>query len=732
MALGLILGMSTSTFGQTARKMADLTLEELLNVRIVTVTRTGEGASDAPGVVEVVTAAQIQRRGYRSLADLLRDLPAVNVNVAVDQDLSSDLTVQGMRGASRMVVLLDGVRITSPTNEPIPMLANYPVHNARQVEIVFGPASALYGADAFSGVINIITNDVEDAAGVRVATALGQGGLSNTSASYGAVLGAARLMIAGQFQYDAQPDLTKYYPELFGGLASHRSGTFDTIFGPMIAGVPVSADYDVPVRAHSVHALLVAGPLRASLFQSGVRTSNTPAYTPDNSVYNDIAFAENNLVVGSLSFATRAARADMETTVTASRHELAPGSGYLNVFSGLQRSYKYAYGSMLRAEHQATWKAGPALRLTAGGAYERLFSVPQSADLVAPVTNRSQPGTLLGSNIQDERFQIRYANVGGYLQGQWTISERSTLTAGIRGDYNSRYETVFNPRIGIVSRLTKSTVAKVLYGTAYLAPSPYQAYAHWGSFYSTDGGATYQSDFWHVPNPDLKPQHKKTVEGQIQQALGANLSVTLSLFYSRFSDLVLESDITSRESGQYLGWPVALIHQSLNGGRETTHGGTLSADYLLGASRRQLRVRAALSLADGSVAADAAPGGRLESGGLAPVLFHASADLDWGDWSIAPRLIAIGRQRALAFETPESGPWRRRTIAGYTTVDVSIRRTRLAGPLDLFVTIDNLLDARYRHLNLRAFTNPEEFAGSPQNPRRITIGAQISFGNRTP
>ena len=87
--------------------------------------------------------------------------------------------------------------------------------------------------------------------------------------------------------------------------------------------------------------------------------------------------------------------------------------------------------------------------------------------------------------------------------------------------------------------------------------------------------ATYQSDFWHVPNPDLKPQHKKTIEGQVQQALGANLSVTLSLFYSRFSDLVLESDITSRESGQYLGWPVALIHQSLNGGRETTHGGTL-------------------------------------------------------------------------------------------------------------------------------------------------------------
>jgi hypothetical protein len=61
-----------------------------------------------------------------------------------------------------------------------------------------------------------------------------------------------------------------------------------------------------------------------------------------------------------------------------------------------------------------------------------------------------------------------------------------------------------------------------------------------------------------------------------------------------------------------------------------------------------------------------------------------------------------------------------------------VRRVRLAGPLDLIVTIDNLLNARYRHLNLRAFTNPEEFEGSPQNPRRITVGAQVSLGGRNP
>jgi hypothetical protein len=45
--------------------------------------------------------------------------------------------------------------------------------------------------------------------------------------------------------------------------------------------------------------------------------------------------------------------------------------------------------------------------------------------------------------------------------------------------------------------------------------------------------------------------------------------------------------------------------------------------------------------------------------------------------------------------------------------------------VDLFVSVENALDARYRSMNLRAFTNPEEFVGSPQNPRRIVAGVQL-------
>jgi outer membrane cobalamin receptor len=725
--LVLALSAAAAAAEQTVpTDLSRLTLEELLNIPVVIVTRTIEGAARAPARVDVVTAAQIQRRAYRSLMDLLEDLPGFKVDTAVDQDISSDVTVQGTRGTGRLVVLLDGIRISSPTGEPLPILANYPVHNARQVEILYGPASAVYGADAFSGVINIISRDVTEAEGLRVRTSVGQSGLSSTETSFGTRLGSrASLVVAGQYLYDRQPDLSRVYPDLFNGLDSHRTGVFNTIFGPMTPAVPVADRYRLPVRARSFQATMRAGGLQVMLFESVLRASNTPAYTPDNAVYNDIAYQQNELLIGAASYTRAAGSATHTTTVSAGRHEMDPSSGYLNVYSGMQRSYKFAYGSMLKAEHQTTWRAAPSWVITTGGAHERYFSIPQTADLNAPVRSRATGGTILGTTIEDQFFRLHYTTTGGYAQAQWNAAPAVSLTGGLRADYNSRFGATFNPRVGLVTYPGGITTIKAMYGTAFLAPSPYQAYLRYGSFSSDDGGETYRSPFWHVPNPDLRPQRVRTLETQIQQQLAASVTFTATGFVSLLRDLVRDSDISAGLSGTYLGWPVEVIQTSVNGGREDTWGGTLAVDSLHAFGvERQLRLRADVSVANGRVYELDAPGRYVESGGITPLMFRATADFDWGAWSVAPRLLVVSRQRALATEAT-AARWRRRTIDGYATLDVAVQRRNVFTNVDGFVTIDNALDARYRHMNLRAFTNPEEFEGSPQNPRRITVGVQL-------
>jgi outer membrane receptor protein involved in Fe transport len=711
----------------TTAQLGDASLQELMNVTVRTASGTDQSLADAPARMQVVTEGQIRRRGYRSLAEVLNDIPEFKVDLNADPDYPTELTVQGTRGANRVIVLLDGIRISSPTNEPLPILANYPVHNAEQIEIVFGPASALYGADAFSAVINIISKDPAARPGLVVDSSVGQYGLYNQSATYSSRIGAAgSLFVAGQLLRDRQPDLSRFYPADFQGLRGQHSGVFDTIYGPMAAAGTVSPDYDIPLSAGSLQAGFRRGGLRLSLFENRSRVSTALPTRPDNSVYNAAAFNRNTLIVGAGSYVANLGSFATTSTVTASRHELAPESGYWNVYSNMQRSYKYAYGSMLKGEEQVAWMPNAAMTVTAGATLEHFNAIPQTADLSAPLASRARPGMILDTNIPDYLSKLRYDNTGVYSQLQYAMSPRLALTVGGRADYNTRYGGTFNPRVGFVAKPADHTTLKLLYGTAYLAPSPYQAYTHYGSFVTSDGGRTYTSEYWHVPNPDLKPQNKRTLEATVQQGMTAWFSLSASTFYSMLRNNIQFSDPRLAGPGFYLGWPVDYIDFPVNQGNETSYGGTVALDFMKPYTRdRRVDARVALTIANGHESRAGADGllRQVQIGAMAPVQLRMSTDTRWGPWSLSPRLVLSGRQRLNAFA---GDTFLRQTLPGYATVDASLRREHVLKNLDLYLTVENAFDARYRDINRSAGLNPEDFVGTPQNPRRITLGAQVN------
>lgn len=374
----------------------------------------------------------------------------------------------------------------------------------------------------------------------------------NQTASYQTRLGSrASMAVSGQWFRDAQADLNDAYPDLFQGMQAQRTGTFNTVFGPMSLDGPVSPDYAAPIAAHSAHALVRVGGLQLTLFQNRSRVSTSPPNTPDNAVYNADAYQQNDLSVGAVSYTATVGRLTSASTVTMSRHVLSPDSGYRNVYSNLRKSYKYAFGSMVKAEQQVSWKPTARTVMTAGATHERFYAIPQGADLNAPVQSQRQPGTILDTDIEDEFVKVRYSNTGGYGQLQYALFASVSLTAGARADYNTRYGTTFNPRVGVVMSPVRGTTVKALFGTAYMAPSPYQAYSHYGSFYSTDGGATYASDYWHVGNPDLKPQNKATWQGSISQTLGPLWNVSGSVFRSRITNVIKQYNTEDAGPGIY-------------------------------------------------------------------------------------------------------------------------------------------------------------------------------------
>jgi len=162
-----------ATISREMEQLSSLSLEELMEVEIST--GTSKLLRDAPAAVSIITADEIKNMGARTLSEVLETIPGLHVSPSTSQLPSSIFTFRGVKtvfgpqvlmliDSERMSFYNDGARITG---------LKLPVSNIRRVEVIRGPGSALYGADAFSGVINIVTQKGEDINGVEVGADFG-------------------------------------------------------------------------------------------------------------------------------------------------------------------------------------------------------------------------------------------------------------------------------------------------------------------------------------------------------------------------------------------------------------------------------------------------------------------------------------------------------------------------------------------------------------------------------
>lgn len=124
-------------------------------VIVVTAERRPQTLLQSPSSVAVVTRSQIEARKSFDLADAIRLLPGVSVAQSGTFGKSASIFLRGTN-SNHTLVLVDGVRANSPQDGRFD-IGQIPIENVEQIEIVRGPASALYGSDAIGGVINILT-----------------------------------------------------------------------------------------------------------------------------------------------------------------------------------------------------------------------------------------------------------------------------------------------------------------------------------------------------------------------------------------------------------------------------------------------------------------------------------------------------------------------------------------------------------------------------------------------
>lgn len=176
--------------------LADLSLAELLEVKVTSVSRQPEKLSESPSAVQVITADQIRRSGATTIPEALR--LASNLNIVQQNSHEWFISARGFNSSvgNKLLVMIDGRTVYTPLFSGVFWdRQSYLLEDIERIEVVSGPGATLWGANAVNGVINIITRSADDTQGSFVEVGAGTtlesivglrygGRLQNTDTSY--------------------------------------------------------------------------------------------------------------------------------------------------------------------------------------------------------------------------------------------------------------------------------------------------------------------------------------------------------------------------------------------------------------------------------------------------------------------------------------------------------------------------------------------------------------------
>lgn len=157
-------------------KLLDLSLEEFMNIKVVTASGYLQTTAEAPSTITVITARQIAEKGYEQLEDALplRDIPGIDM-IRINGYAPALIYFGGMYGAEnlRALLMMEGIVENNIPGSNDMAGPAYSLHNPGRIEIIRGPVAALYGATAFGRVINIISKKGADIDGLHAEQGFG-------------------------------------------------------------------------------------------------------------------------------------------------------------------------------------------------------------------------------------------------------------------------------------------------------------------------------------------------------------------------------------------------------------------------------------------------------------------------------------------------------------------------------------------------------------------------------
>ncbi len=656
--------------------------EEMISIA----TGKKQPVSKAPAVTTVVTADDIKAIGATDLDEILETVPGLHV-ARNNQFYSPIYAVRGVfsQANPQVLVLINGISITNLfAGDRNLVWGGMPVEAIQRVEIIRGPGSAVYGADAFAGVINIITKPSEDLAGTEIG---GRRGSFDTWDGW--------LLHGGTYKGFEVAAMLEYH-DTDGqreNVEADAQTLFDNIFGSnaSLAPGPVNVqreNIDARLDIHRKNWRLRAGLQRRQDIGTGVGVAealdpdgrfNSERWNVDLTYHNPL-ITEHWDVEAQVSYFDTSQEVDSNVLLFPRETVLPIGpdgnisppptgipalfpNGFIGNPEVFERHTRFNVSAFYTGFERHL------LRMGAGFNYADIWKVKESKNFgIDPSTGAriEPPGSRL---VETTDTPFAFLSEGDrknyyfFLQDSWRFANDWELTGGLRYDHFSDFGNAINPRFALVWQARQNLTSKLLYGEAFRAPS----------FVETRN----INNPVVLGNPDLEPEKMRTVEIALDYLPIEDFRLSSNVYRYWWSDII-----------QFVPGPGGSTAQ--NTGEQTGYGLEIEADWRITSNFRLLGNYAFQISEDETSDEDA---------GNAPH-HQVYVRADWEflpSWYFNPQLNwIVDRDRVAGDNRPE--------IDDYSTVDLTLRRIGIHNHWDVAFAVRNLFDSDVREPSL---------AGSP-------------------
>ncbi len=681
--------LSTSGYAeQSFNDLLELSPAELAEIPVSIASGSARKVAQAAAVTTVINAEQITTMGATELHEVLETVPGIHATLQpVTNDYNYTLRGIGNQTNAEVLMLMNGTRFSVPYQGTHMAGMIVPVEAIQRIEVIRGPGSALYGADAFAGVINIVTKKAGDLDGVTVGA---RGGNADTKSSWGQYGGQWQgWNVATSLQYshngidpdriirsDAQSQIDSSLDGVNPALAPNVSlapgpvqsqnerwnGHLNLQRKHWDLGFWAFNETDAGFRAGTSGALDNQGKLNGSNYLADARYSSEDAIE-DWELQAHASFLHTEVDANSFSF-PRGVVLPIDDNGNVSEQATR-----LVTFPDGMRFHPLLKNTVPSFEFTGIYKGlkDHALRLIGGFRYEELntretrnFGIgvldPALTSVAGDLKDvTGTPFTFMGNHHRDIWSLA--------LQDEWQLAADWHLTTGLRYDRYSDFGSTLNPRAALVWDINPQLTGKVLYGQAYRAPSFLEQFQ--------------KNNPLFIGNPTLRPETIETTELAFDYRPTNYLRTSLNIYHYSIDDLITGG----------VGSQTETLTVSNNKGQHG-YGGEFEWDWKFAEDwnlRGNYAWQAARNKADDRRVSEVPE-------------HHVYTALAWRfmpKWQVQTQINWLGNRL--------SNPGDSRRLQDYETIDLTLNARKLMGYLDLTASARNLFDSQGKEAAVRSF-----------------------------